>query len=234
MDLPGTITDLNRRLGIPGVAQVVEGSGGLAKVQITAAGATGEIYLHGAHVTSWVPQGAEEMLFVSSRSQWKTGRAIRGGVPIYFPWFANKADDPGAPAHGFVRTKAWQLESIVQDAEEVAVTLSTESNESTKKWWPFDSRLVYRATFGSELSLELALTNTGTSSLRFEEALHTYFKVGQIEAVRLYGLDGVSYLEMLRAEVVGYQHPFFSRCQVAPSPRHSTAPTVPRYITITQ
>jgi glucose-6-phosphate 1-epimerase len=94
-----------------------------------------------------------------------------------------------------VRTKAWQLESIVQDTHAVTVTLFTQSDESTKKWWPFDFRLVHRATFGSELGLELALTNTGASSLRFEEALHTYLKVGHIEKVRLQGLDTVPYLD---------------------------------------
>ncbi|HLJ93178.1 MAG TPA: D-hexose-6-phosphate mutarotase [Gemmataceae bacterium] len=195
MGHPGAVADLNRRLGIPGVAQVVEGNGGLAKVQVTAADATGEIYLHGAHVTSWAPRAGKEVLFVSSQSQWKAGAAIRGGVPICFPWFANKADDHGAPAHGFVRAKAWQLESIVQDAGAVEVSLSTESGDSTKKWWPFDFRLVYHATFGSELSLELVLTNTGTKALRFEEALHTYLKVGDIEKVRLQGLDTVHYLD---------------------------------------
>jgi glucose-6-phosphate 1-epimerase len=197
MDRPGTIADLNRRFGVPGVAQIVEGNGGLAKVHVTAANATGEIYLHGAHVTSWIPEGAEEVLFLSSQSQWKAGHAIRGGVPVCFPWFANKADDPGAPAHGFVRTKAWQLESIVQDADASTVTLSTESDESTKKWWPFDFRLIYRARFGSELSLELAVANTGTGSFHFEEALHAYFKIGQIETVRLRGLDTVYYLDKM-------------------------------------
>ncbi len=134
MDHPGTIADLNRRLRIPDVAQVVEGDGGLAKVHVTSADATGDMYLHGAHVTSWDPRGAGEALFVSSQSQWKAGRAIRGGVPICFPWFGDKADDRGAPAHGFVRTKAWQLESIVLGADAVTVTMFTQSDESTKKW----------------------------------------------------------------------------------------------------
>src|SRR5262249_26217096 len=107
----------------------------------------------------------------------------------------NKADDGGAPAHGFVRTKTWQLESIVQDADAVTVTLFTESDESTKKWWPFDFRLVYRAAFGCELSLELVLTNAGARSLRFEEALHTYLRVGHIERVCLRGLEAVPYLD---------------------------------------
>ena len=195
MNVPYAIADFNRRFEIPGIAQIVEGNGGLPKVQITSAEATGDIYLHGAHVTSWVPRAAQEVLFLSSQSRWQAGHAIRGGVPICFPWFGNKADDREAPAHGFVRTKAWQLESIERDADAVIITLFTESDESTKRWWPFDFRLIHRATFGSELHQELVLTNTGANPLRFEEALHAYFKVGQIEKVRLHGLDGVPYLD---------------------------------------
>src|SRR5262245_63825616 len=94
-----TTADLDRQHGIAGVARIAEGSGGLAKVCVTTPAATGEIYLHGAQVTSWVPQGQPEVLFVSEASRWEAGRAIRGGIPICFPWFGNKAGDAQAPAH---------------------------------------------------------------------------------------------------------------------------------------
>ncbi len=71
----------------------------------------------------------------------------------------------------------------------------TESDADTKKWWPVDFRLVHRATFGAQLILELALTNTGATALRFEEALHAYFRVGQIDKARVQGLNGVQYLD---------------------------------------
>jgi glucose-6-phosphate 1-epimerase len=195
MDRADVVAELDHRFGIPDIAKVVAGNGGLLKVCITSPAASGEIYLHGAHVTSWKPPQAEEVLFVSSRSHWEDGRAIRGGVPICFPWFADRAGDPKAPAHGFVRTTAWQLESIVPAGNAVTVTLFTESNDHTKRWWPADFRLVHRATFGSELILELVVRNTGTTSLRFEEALHAYFRVGQIDKVRLQGLNAVDYLD---------------------------------------
>ena len=189
------IAEPERRFEIPGVARIVEGNGGLPKVSITSPEAAGEMYLHGAHVTSWKPAGGEEVLFLSSQARWEDGRAIRGGVPICFPWFGDKADDPKAPAHGFVRTKAWQIESIAQAGGAVTVSMFTESDENTKKWWPADFRLVHRATFGRELSLELVMTNTGRSPLRFEEALHAYHRVGSIEQSRVRGLDKVPYLD---------------------------------------
>ncbi|MGD0964216.1 MAG: D-hexose-6-phosphate mutarotase [Candidatus Acidiferrales bacterium] len=189
------IAGSDRRFELPGTAHIVEGNGGLTKVRITSAKAVGEVYLLGANVTSWKPAGREEVLFVSSQSRWEDGRAIRGGVPICFPWFGGKADDPKAPAHGFVRTKAWQLESIARVGDAVRVSLFTESGEDTKGWWPAEFRLVYRATFDSELTLALELTNIGTTALRFEEALHAYHRVGHIEKARVRGLDAVHYFD---------------------------------------
>src|SRR5215468_5893416 len=133
-----TIAELNRRFATPGIAQVALGNGGLAKVAITTGKAAGEIYLHGAHVTSWRPSGTQEVLFVSSKSRWEQGRATRGGIPICFPWFADKASDPTAPAHGFARTTLWQLESITQTDDAVTVTMRIQSNADTKKWLPAD------------------------------------------------------------------------------------------------
>jgi glucose-6-phosphate 1-epimerase len=189
------IAGSNRRLEIPGVAEIVEGNGGLRKVRVASAKATGEIYFLGANVSSWKPAGREELLFVSSQSRWEDGRAIRGGVPICFPWFGGKADDPKAPAHGFVRTKAWQLESIAQAGDAVTVAMFTESGEDTKRWSPAEFRLMYRATFDADLSLELEVTNTGQTPLQFEEALHAYFRVGNIEKARVRGLDAIHYLD---------------------------------------
>lgn len=190
------ILALNECLDLPGSVQIVEGNGGLPKIQIHRASAESEIFLHGAQVTAWKPAGAAEVLFVSEKSHWEDGRAIRGGVPVCFPWFRAKADDPQAPAHGFVRTKDWQLESIAEvPGESVCVYLSTESDEATRRWWPFDFRLEYRITVGTRLKLELTMKNTGQAAFRFEEALHTYFNVGDVERVKVSGLNGVTYMD---------------------------------------
>lgn len=197
---------LGHRFDIPGVVQVVEGNGGLAKVQITSPEAVGEMYLHGAHVTSWKPAGGEEVFFLSSQSRWAEGQAIRGGVPICFPWFGGKADDPKAPAHGFARAKTWQLESVAQVGGGVTVSMFMESDATTRKWWPADFRLVHRVVFGRELSLELLVTNTGSTSLRFEEALHAYHRVGNVEKTVVRGLDTIHYLDKTDSNRKKLQH----------------------------
>lgn len=189
------LKELNRRFGIADIARVCEGDGGLLRVDITSPLARGEMYLHGAHVTSWRPAGSEEVLFLSSKSRWDEGQAIRGGIPICFPWFRGKADDPSAPAHGFVRTRPWQLYSIVERNSAVSVTMFIESDEQTRRWWPGEFRLAHRVTFASELKLELVCINTGTAPFHFEEALHTYNRVADVGTVRLRGLDGTSFLD---------------------------------------
>lgn len=196
MEKDNRIEALNREFALHGMAQIVAGNGGLAKVQIQTPSAKAEIYLHGAQVTSWQPVGADEVLFLSEKSHWQDGKAIRGGIPVCFPWFRAKADDPKAPSHGFVRTRDWQLESISPAPEDaVCVLFSTVSDDLSRRWWPFDFRLEYSITVGKSMKLELAMTNTGESVLNFEEALHTYFNVGDVQKVRVAGLAGVSYLD---------------------------------------
>ena len=186
---------LNATFAIGDLAKLVAGQGGLPKIQISTPAALAEIYLHGAQVTAWKPAGFEEVIFTSLHSRWEDGKAIRGGIPVCFPWFRGKVDDPKAPAHGFVRTKSWALASITQEDDSVCVTLATESDESTRRWWPHDFRLTLRIGVGAQLKLELIVTNTGAAPFQFEEALHTYHRVGDVRRASVAGLNGVSYLD---------------------------------------
>ena len=190
-----SVAALKERFGIPGVAEILTGNGGLAKVVVSAPEATGEMYLHGAQVTSWISSGRNEALYVSPNSIWQDGRAIRGGVPICFPWFGDKQGDPSAPAHGFVRTKSWELEGIESRGEGIEVTMSTTSDDVTRKWWPFDFRLICRGTFARGLQIDLIVTNSGSSAFWFEEALHAYFAVGDAESALVHGLDATRYID---------------------------------------
>lgn len=196
MDALRQIDEWNGRFAIPRMAELVAGNGGLPKVRVTAGGSAAEVYLHGAQVNSWKPAGGDDVIFVSEHSRWEDGRAIRGGIPICFPWFRGKADDATAPAHGFVRTRQWKLASV--DAHEdrsVTLVFATESDASTRRWWPHDFRLQHRVTVGKTLRLELIATNTGADRFRFEEALHTYFQVGDVRRASVRGLAQVAYLD---------------------------------------
>jgi glucose-6-phosphate 1-epimerase len=201
-----TAPELNEKFGLPGIAEIVEGEGNLPKIRVTTSAATAEIYLHGAQVISWIPAHSSEVLFLSKQSHWQEGKAIRGGIPICYPWFRSKADDPKAPSHGVVRTTAWQIESITQQADIVVISLVITASDATRKFWPYDFHLEHRITVGSELKLELIIRNTGTRSFKIEEALHTYFRVGEVEQVSVSGLDGVVYLDNVHNNTENTQH----------------------------
>lgn len=189
-----SIKALDTRYGIADVARVVEGLGGLPKVVVASDVCRGEMYLHGGHVTSWKPAGAnDDVLFLSSRAVYASGKSIRGGVPICFPWFGPKKDDPSAPAHGFVRCGSWELKSIEQIAEGVRVTMTTASGPETKGFSPHEFAVMHTVVFGRKLEMELVVENTGSSPFEFEEAQHTYFRVGDIAEVSIDGLAGLIY-----------------------------------------
>jgi glucose-6-phosphate 1-epimerase len=196
MGVNAEIAEMNDQHGVYGAARIEAGNGGLPKISIETKLCKAEVYLYGAQVTSWKPAGCDEVIFVSAKSQWEKGKPIRGGIPVCFPWFRAKPDDPQAPMHGFVRTKEWKVESTRHAADDsFSLLLSTESDEESRRWWPHEFRLEYRIDMGKKLELELKMENSGSSELRFQEALHTYFKVGDVEKCRVVGLDGVHYLD---------------------------------------
>jgi len=187
--------ELDHRFGIPGVAKVCEGNGGLPRVRITGAFGEGEVYLHGAHVTSWKPAGNDEVLFVSTKSHWQEGQAIRGGIPICFPWFGPKAGAAKAPPHGLVRTRPWALHAIAREDGRLRATLELFSDQSTRGYFPHELRVSLDVVVGPALSLALTVRNTGPLPFTFEEALHSYFAVSDVRRILLHGLEGVGFVD---------------------------------------
>jgi D-hexose-6-phosphate mutarotase len=165
------------------------GNGGLPKISVTTEWSSAEIYLHGAHVTHFQKKNEEPILFVSKESRFQAGQAIRGGIPVIFPWFGPKE---GHAAHGFARVKEWELKEIVNTSNggiEVVLGLSEGADVETV---PFS--LEYKVGVGETLALQLIVTNKSSDKeLTYEDCLHTYFNVGAIDAVSISGLKGTNY-----------------------------------------
>jgi glucose-6-phosphate 1-epimerase len=194
-DSKNPMTHRYAHLEVPGIATIVSGEGDMPKIRITTAEATAEIYLHGAQVTAWRPSHSDEVLFLSKESGFGAGKAIRGGIPVCFPWFGPKADDPKAPKHGTVRLKEWHLDRIAHEGGVVRISLSTENDAESERWWPHPFRVEHHITVGRELTLDLIAHNTGAQPCTISEAQHTYYHVGSIHEVQVGGLDGVPYLD---------------------------------------
>jgi glucose-6-phosphate 1-epimerase len=165
---------------IAGAVEFAETWGGLVKAVVSHAGVSGELVLQGAQVTAWQPQGARPVIFTSPRAAFAPGKAIRGGIPVIFPWFGPHPSDPARPQHGTARTAPWQLDHVSAAASGVTFELSLATSG-------FD--LAYRVVFGTQLQLSLAARNTTAESAAFEEALHTYFAVSDVERIRISGLE---------------------------------------------
>ena len=189
------LRQLQDSFGIPGVATVEAGQGGLVRVHVTGRAAEAHIYLHGAHVTHYQPRGKAPVLFMSKESLFQPGKAIRGGVPLIFPWFGAKADDPKAPQHGFARAQPWTLHSIDHDGDAVTVTLALGPGEVSRKSWPFDFDARYTVTVGPALEMTLEVRNTGQQPFTYEEALHTYLTVGDVRRCEIVGLEGRAFID---------------------------------------
>src|SRR5580692_10596 len=101
---------LGNQFDIPNAQRFEDEPGGLVRAIISTPTADADLYLQGAHVTHWTPRGQRPVLFVSPKSLFTPGKAIRGGVPIIFPWFGPRSDGKPGPSHGFARTMEWAME----------------------------------------------------------------------------------------------------------------------------
>jgi glucose-6-phosphate 1-epimerase len=157
-------------------------------------GATANVYLHGAHVTSWKPaRDGDERLFLSERSEFRAGSAIRGGIPVIFPQFA--AEGP-LPRHGFARTSEWTLDDLSTKGGDAVASLSLRDSPGTRAIWDhtFVATLTVRVG-GDQLAVTLAVENRGQAPLAFTGALHSYLRVFDVRDTTLVGLRGTKHRE---------------------------------------
>jgi len=162
-------------------------------------GAQTTLSLHGGHVLSWLPAGGVEQLYLSPRSEFTPGKAIRGGVPVCFPQFADRGP---LLKHGFARTLPWELVSQEVGRDDALAVLRLRDSDATRAIWPhaFELELSVRVG-GRTLDIELACENTGQEgdgALQFTAALHTYLRVADLDAVSVEGLSGLRYFDSVK------------------------------------
>ena len=177
----------------PGVVRCHEH--GLEAVRAINAHGSLLVFCHGAQLVDYTPEGRAPVLWLSRQSRFENGVAIRGGVPICFPWFGAHASDPKKPAHGFARTRPFRYLGSSLTLGTTKVSFELVADEATRALWPFEFRACLHAVLGPELVVEFEVENRDQRELDFEEALHTYFSVGDIGQVALEGLEGAGYAD---------------------------------------
>ena len=140
----------------------------------------------------------EDLLFVSEQAYFQHGKAIKGGIPICWPWFGADPEAKGRPAHGFVRNRDWQvLSTDMQQDHTLSVRLGIRSDAEMRAFWPHPFALTLEITVGSVLELALFSFNPDTQPLVITQGLHSYFRVGDVARVRVLGLEGNSYIDKM-------------------------------------
>ncbi|MBI5659703.1 MAG: D-hexose-6-phosphate mutarotase [Nitrosomonadales bacterium] len=198
---------LNRQFGIGGQLGFRAVDGGLVVAEINNAHATASLCLQGAHLMAWQPRSqAVPVIWLSRDAVLASGKAIRGGTPVCWPWFGAHVSDPSFPAHGFARTAPWRvIESGSEPDGATRLTLCPEESDKTRALWPHDSRLELTVIAGETLRMELVTENTGITDFEITEALHTYFRIGDIGAARVGGLAGCDYRDKVGGSTPGKQ-----------------------------
>ncbi|MCA9037941.1 MAG: D-hexose-6-phosphate mutarotase [Planctomycetaceae bacterium] len=184
------VNQLNDQFPIPGL-RFETNPQGMVRATIQTPAAEAELYLQGAHVTRWKPAGHREVLWLSRSSWFESGKPIRGGIPICFPWFGPHPVDPQQPAHGTARISNWNIAQAEETAEHGVKLWLTAQIETFQ--------MTYTVEFGHELKLGLQIRNSQTSTyeLPIEEALHTYFSVSDIRQVSIEGLQQAAYIDKM-------------------------------------
>lgn len=198
---------LNEQFAIEDHLHFKSGPGGLTVAEINNTTATATVALLGANVLSFQPHDERPVLWVSDHSRYEIGKAIRGGIPVAWPWFAGHPTDPSKPAHGFVRTALWSVSDTqpVSDGETRLRLELTDTSES-RALWPYAFQLDLIITVGATLQVALVIRNPGQSSFSCGGALHSYFSVSDVTKISVEGLHGCTYLDKVAGDAQKIQH----------------------------
>ena len=199
------ITMLNRDFGVPGRIAFRPGPCGEPIAVLVEEHGACEVALYGAHVLSFRPTGHSPVLWMAKDfMSTPGGKALRGGIPVCWPWFGAHPGGAGA-MHGFARTARWNLLKTGYDSYSTSVTLLLEDSAETRALWPHAFRLELQATVGANLKVTLTTTNTGSEPFAITEALHSYFRVKDVRDAKVTGLDGVRYIDRAPGGADGVQ-----------------------------
>lgn len=200
------IDQLNEQFAVPGIVTFEQTPSGLVYLAITTLQAKATVYLQGAHVAHWQPASEAPVIFLSRKSEFASGKPIRGGVPIAFPWFAVRHDGKTGPSHGFARIQPWTLTFAAIAGGDLHLTFTLGPTQMSRDLGFDKFRLAYRVTIGRTLTMQLTVANDADVPLVFEEALHSYYAVGDVHETTITGLDGITYLDKMNDFKPKVQH----------------------------
>ena len=164
------------------------------------------IALHGAHLMDWTPLGEESVIYTSPDAIFREGKAIRGGVPICWPWFNAHPSDDSLPSHGIARNRFWTLRLVEETPNGTIVKMELKSSTETRGIWDHSFHATAEFFLGETATVSITTRNVGDQPFTVGGALHSYLQVSNISEVVLKGLDGKRYIDTVGGEAEHMQH----------------------------
>ncbi|MCK5738674.1 D-hexose-6-phosphate mutarotase [bacterium] len=192
-----TIDKLKLQFEIPGKVSFAAGPNGRPTIELQSRHAEATVSLYGAHVLQFKYQNSEPILWLSQQSHFTPGKAIRGGIPVCWPWFGRNSAHPDWPLHGVARLQDWAVFSTTSTADSVSVCLVLPPSELTKSYFPFHHQVMLTVTVSDMLEVCLATENKDNVPFDLPGALHNYFAISAIENIHIAGLDSITYHDSL-------------------------------------
>ncbi len=201
------IATLNEQHGIPGILTFSGGPGDFVYAQIDNDLATATVCLYAGQVLSYRPRTADsDLLFVSKQAYFAEGKAIKGGIPLCWPWFGPDPDGQGRATHGFLRNRPWSVldsKTLANGATELRLIAT--DDEASRAIWARAFAVVLAITVGKTLNISLMTRNVEQTPLSLTQGLHTYFVVGDIAKTEVLGLDGLRYIDKVAGGIEAMQ-----------------------------
>ena len=192
------LAQLNQRFALPGQLVFKTGPENFPVAEIVNEHALVLVSIYGGQVLMYQPLGQEPVLWLSDLSFFEEGTAIRGGIPICWPWFGPHPTDSDKPAHGFARVQMWEVVGSISTPDRLTkLRLKLRRNAETRALWPHSFELEIIVTVGPALTVELIAHNQGQEAMTCGAALHSYFTVSKIGDVAVLGLEEDVYIDKL-------------------------------------
>jgi glucose-6-phosphate 1-epimerase len=159
------------------------------------------ISLYGGQVLQWQPANQQPVFWLSDKANYTQGKAIRGGVPICWPWFGAYHNESGELLeaegnHGFARQRTWQISSYQIERDRFSITLNL-SGENDCTAWPAKYQLQQELVFAKTFQQKLIMTNLSNQVIHYSGALHSYLAVSHPENVSVDTLSSVLFDDKL-------------------------------------
>lgn len=137
-----------------------------------------KISLYGGQVLSWQPTDEKEVFWLSKNITFGQGKAIRGGIPICWPWFGAHPNDSENTQgnHGFARSQLWKVNNIEINEQSVEISLGWQG-KNINNLWPTECRLTQVLSLGKSFNQTLTMQNLSDTDAYYTGALHSYLSV---------------------------------------------------------